>query len=92
LKERAIGACITLSSVIVTMVYLLLFYLGYGWQIIAILVSVAVFALIGILGWIGWTMATAPSLKTVEVKSKTQQSVDREARKNPNAGLKGKAT
>ena len=88
MKERAIGACITLTSVIVAMVYLLLFYLGYGWQLIAILVSVAAFALIGILGWIGWTMATAPSLKTVKVRSKTQQSVDRK----PKAGLKGKAT
>lgn len=82
MKGRAIGAGIMLTSVVVAIVYLLLFYLGYGWQLIAVLVSIAAFALIGIVGWIGWTMATTPSLEPVEVGSETQPREVIEAR-NP---------
>lgn len=81
MKDRAIGAGIMLTSVIIAIIYLLLFYLGYGWQLIAIVVSIAAFAVIGIVGWIGWTMATTPSLEPVEVRSETQASEVREAGK-----------
>ncbi|MFQ6130188.1 MAG: transcriptional regulator [Candidatus Hadarchaeaceae archaeon] len=80
---RAIGASITLICIVLAIVYLLLFYLGYGWQLIAIVVSIATFVVIGILGWIGWTMATTPSLKPAEVGSETQPSEARKASKTP---------
>lgn len=82
LNGRTIGAGITLTSVVLTILYLLLFYLGYGWQLIAIVVSIAAFAVIGIIGWIGWTMATTPSLGPSEVESETQPS-EVERRGNP---------
>lgn len=82
MRGRAIGAGITFTSIVVAIVYLLLFYLGYGWQLIAIIVSIATFAVIGILGWIGWTMARTPSLGPSEVESETQPS-EVERRGNP---------
>lgn len=82
MKGRAIGAGITLISVVVAIVYLSLFYLGYGWQLIAIVVSIAAFVVIGIVGWIGWTMATTPSLKSVEVETQSEvKGVEREPKR-----------
>lgn len=82
MKGHAIGAGITLTSVVVAIVYLLLFYLGYGWQLIAVVVSIAAFAVIGIVGWIGWTMATTPSLKPVEVETQSEvEGVERERKR-----------
>lgn len=74
LNGRTIGAGITLTSIVLAIVYLLLLYLGYGWPLIAVVVSIATFVVIGIIGWIGWTMATMPSLGSSEVGSETQPS------------------
>ena len=82
MNGRTIGAGMTFTSVVLTILYLLLFYLGYGWTLIAIAVSIATFAVIGILGWIGWTMATTPSLGPSEVESETPSS-EVERRGNP---------
>lgn len=69
MNGRVIGAGITSTSVAIAIVYLLLLYLGYGWQLIAAVVSVATFAVLGIIGWIGWTMATTPAPKPVELET-----------------------
>jgi len=71
-KDRAIGAAILLTSILVAMGYALLLYFGYGSTLAVILVSVAIYVLLGIVGWIGWTITTTPSPKSVEVGSETQ--------------------
>jgi hypothetical protein len=64
-KERAIGTAILLTSILVAIGYALLLYFGYGSTLAVILVSVAIYVLLGIVGWIGWTMVTIPSPKSV---------------------------
>jgi len=81
-RGRVTGAGITLTCIVLAIVYLLFFYLGYGWQLIAIVVSIATFVVIGIIGWIGWTMATTPSLESSGVGSESQLG-EIERRGNP---------
>jgi len=71
-KDKLAGAGILLTSIAVGIVYALLLYFGYGSVLTIILVSAALFVLLGIVGWIGWAMATTPSPKSIEVGSETQ--------------------
>jgi hypothetical protein len=73
-KDKLAGAGILLASVLVAIAYALLIYFGYGSTLVIILVSVALYILLGIVGWIGWTMATTPSPKSIEAGSETQPS------------------
>ena len=66
-KDRLVGAGILLASIVVAVVYALLLYLGHGSTLTIILVSAALFVLLGIVGWIGWAMATTPAPKPIEL-------------------------
>lgn len=60
-RERLVGAGILAASALSAIAYALLLYLGYGSTLAIILVSAALYVLLGIVGWIGWTMATTPA-------------------------------
>lgn len=40
--------------------YIWLFLKGYGWYLIAILISLGIFLILGLIMWIGYIMATTP--------------------------------
>ena len=75
-KDRFIGAAILLASVLVAIAYALLLYFGYGSTLTVILVSVALYILLGIVGWIGWTIATTPSPKPIESEVGSAESTE----------------
>lgn len=72
-KDKLLGAGILLACIVSAIAYVLLLYFGYGSALTTILVSAALFVLLGLIGWVGWAIATAPTSKPVKVESETQR-------------------
>jgi len=71
-KGKLVGVGILLACIVSALAYTLLLYLGYGSTLTIILVSAALFVLLGLIGWVGWAIAMAPTSKPVKVESETQ--------------------
>lgn len=65
-SDKAIGAGILIGVAAAVIAYFGFFYLGYGFEVVAIVVSVGFILLLGILGWIGSTMLSTPSPEPLE--------------------------
>lgn len=65
-KDRAIGASILAAVIVLAAVYFGLIFLGFGFEVLLIVVSIGLLIVLGIGGWIGWTMAITPAPKPIE--------------------------
>jgi membrane protein implicated in regulation of membrane protease activity len=85
-KERSLGAAILLASALVAIAYALLLYFGYGSTLTVVLVSAALYVLLGIVGWVGWTMTMTSSPKPTGAGSESQTGKIVAARKTRKSG------
>ncbi|KXB03069.1 hypothetical protein AKJ47_02910 [candidate division MSBL1 archaeon SCGC-AAA261G05] len=65
-KDKVIGALIVIGVILAAIVYFGLMFLGFGFEVIATVVSIGFLVLLGIGGWIGWTMARTPTPEPLE--------------------------
>lgn len=63
---RLIGIGIMAVCIVIAIIYFGLMFLGYGIEVVKVVVSVAFVAVLTIGGWIGWTMASTPTPEPAE--------------------------
>lgn len=64
--DRLIGAGILIACIVAAIIYFGFLFLGFGFEVIATVVSIGFLVVIGIGGWIGWTMASTPAPEPIE--------------------------
>lgn len=65
-SDRILGAGIVIGVIIAAIAYFGFIMLGYGQQVVLVVVSIAFLAVLVVGGWIGWTMASTPTPEEVE--------------------------
>ena len=79
-RDQAYGGIILVVGLIVAVVYVVAFFLGFWWWAIAIPVFLAVLAVLVICMWIGWTMLTTPPPAPLETEMPTPAPTETEAK------------
>ena len=79
-RDQAYGCIILVVGLIVAVVYVVAFLLGFWWWAIAIPVFLAVLAVLVICMWIGWTMLTTPPPAPLETEMPTPAPTETEAK------------
>ena len=90
MNGRTVGAGILSISIFVAIAYTLLLYLGYGWPLITVVVSVATLTMLGFIGWIGWMIATTPAPKPIELETSDEAEETGKKRRRRNVGERKK--
>lgn len=64
--DRVIGIILLLAAILGVFAYIWLFWAGFGWYVVAAVVSVFALSLLLIIAWVGWVIATTPSPQRLE--------------------------
>lgn len=65
-NDKLFGSLILVGVILGAMAYFGLVLLGYTFEVIAIVVSIAFLTILGIGGWIGWTILSTPTPESIE--------------------------
>jgi len=65
-RDRVIGVILLLIAIVGVSAYMWLFWAGFGWYVVAAVVSIFTLSLLLIVAWVGWVITTTPSPQQLE--------------------------